>query len=213
MNKFILDKAKLIMELRSLAILDKNILSLIEKIPRENFVPKPFRNQSYQNISLPINFGQTISQPFVVAMMTEKLNIEKHNIILEIGTGSGYQTALLSHLARRVYTVERSLPLLIQAKKRLNDLKLLNIIYKHSDGNFGWKEVSPFDRILITCQIKEIPNNLFSQLKINGIIIAPIGKPGSEKLFRILNTKNGIKYEEIMSVRFVPMVSGIENKT
>ena len=210
-NDFTLEKAKLIMQLRKLAIFNTNILSIIEKLPREKFVPLSFRNQSYDNIPLPINFGQTISQPYIVAKMTETLNIQKYNVILEIGTGSGYQTAILSYLSRRVYTVERSLPLLIQAKKRLNDLKISNVMFKHNDGFLGWKEVAPFDRILITCQVNKIPNNLFNQLKIGGIIVAPIGKLGKEKLFCIHNGKNDKKYKEIMPVKFVPMLSGVEH--
>ena len=136
---------RLILELRESGISNSKVLSAIEQIPREIFIDKTFKNQAYENIALPIAEGQTISQPLVVALMTEALELKKTNKVLEIGTGSGYQTSILSLLARRVYTIERIKSLLINAENNFKKLKLTNIVTKHADGNLGWKEQIPFE--------------------------------------------------------------------
>ena len=133
-------KIRLILELRESGITDSKVLSAIEKIPREIFIPENFRNQSYENIALPIGNEQTISQPYIVALMTHALELQKNHKVLEIGTGSGYQSSVLSLLVRRVYTVERIKSLLINAEKKFQELKLTNIVTKFADGNLGWKE-------------------------------------------------------------------------
>ena len=132
------------------------ILSVIENVPRDLFVPKNLSHYAYENSPLPIGFNQTISQPYIVALMTEKLNLKSNDIVLEIGTGSGYQTSILSKLVRRVYSIERVNPLLVRAKNLFKELKLTNIITKLDDGYFGWENMSPFDNIIITCSMNNI---------------------------------------------------------
>ena len=167
-------KIRLILELRESGIADSNILSAIEKIPREKFIPHNFRNQAYDNIALPIGDNQTISQPFVVAKMTQLLDVKPKFKILEIGTGSGYQSAVLSKLVRRVYTIERIKSLLIKAEKVFEELKISNIVSKYADGNLGWKEQIPFDRIIITAATPFISREIESQINEGGIIVAPM---------------------------------------
>ena len=149
-------KIRLTLELRNAGISDSNVLSAIEKIPREIFIPNHFRNQAYENIALPIGKNQTISQPYIVALMTQSLELKKNHKILELGTGSGYQSAILSLLTRRVYTIERIKSLLVKAESKFKELKLTNIVTKHGDGNFGWSEQKPFDRIIFTAATNEI---------------------------------------------------------
>ena len=167
-------KIRLILELRESGISDTHVLSAIEKTPREIFIPDNFRNQAYENIALPIGDNQTISQPYIVALMTQSLELQKNHKVLEIGTGSGYQSSILSLLARRVYTIERIKSLLVKAETNFKELKLTNIVTKHADGNLGWKEQIPFDRIIFTAAINEISNNFFDHIDDNGIIVAPI---------------------------------------
>ena len=149
-------KIRLILELRELGISNSKVLSAIEKIPREFFVPKTFQNQAYENIALPILEEQTISQTLIVALMTQAINLNKSHKVLEIGTGSGYQTSILSLFSRRVYTIERIKSLLDNAEKCFSKLKLTNIVTKHADGNLGWDEQIPFDRIIFTAATKNI---------------------------------------------------------
>lgn len=208
MEDFLLQKAQLIMQLRSQSILDVAVLSALEKVPREIFVPKPLHKHAYENASLPIQGGQTISQPYVVARMTEALALKASDRVLEIGTGSGYQTAILAHLARRIYSVERIRPLQVDAENKLRSLKLSNILYRHADGYLGWPEAAPFEKIIITCQIPELPFPLIDQLKENGKLVAPIGAPGEENLVVVTKHHGSIKQDILMPVRFVPMVAG-----
>ena len=147
-------KLKLTMALRSQAILSSPILSAIETIPREKFIASALRRHAYENASLPIACGQTISQPYIVAKMTEALEVKSRHVVLEIGTGSGYQASILSLLVRRVYSIERHRPLFVEARNRFLELKLTNITIRLGDGFSGWPEVSPFDRIIITCQVE-----------------------------------------------------------
>lgn len=208
MNDFLLHKANLIMQLRSQSITDKSILSVIEKVPREKFVPESLRQHAYENASLPIAGNQTISQPYVVARMTQELALKQSDRVLEIGTGSGYQTAILSFLARRIYTVERIRPLLVSAENQLKALKISNVLFRHADGHLGWPEAAPFEKIIVTCQIKNIPETLKAQLKDGGILVAPVGEAGKEILLKVTRNGDQFKMEELMAVRFVPMVAG-----
>ncbi len=208
MNDFLLHKANLIMQLRSQSITDKSILSAVEKVPREKFVPESLRQHAYENASLPIAGNQTISQPYVVARMTQELALKQSDRVLEIGTGSGYQTAILSFLARRIYTVERIRPLLVSAENQLKALKISNVLFRHADGHLGWPEAAPFEKIIVTCQIKNIPETLKAQLKDGGILVAPVGEVGKEMLLKVTRNGNQFKMEELMAVRFVPMVAG-----
>ena len=208
MNDFLLYKANLIMQLRSQSITDKSILSAVEKVPREKFVPESLRQHAYENASLPIAGNQTISQPYVVARMTQELALKQSDRVLEIGTGSGYQTAILSFLARRIYTVERIRPLLVSAENQLKALKISNVLFRHADGHLGWPEAAPFEKIIVTCQIKNIPETLKAQLKDGGILVAPVGEAGKEMLLKVTRNGDQFKMEELMAVRFVPMVAG-----
>ena len=208
MNDFLLHKANLIMQLRSQSITDKSILSAVEKVPREKFVPESLRQHAYENSSLPIAGNQTISQPYVVARMTQELALKQSDRVLEIGTGSGYQTAILSFLARRIYTVERIRPLLVSAENQLKALKISNVLFRHADGHLGWPEAAPFEKIIVTCQIKNIPETLKAQLKDGGILVAPVGEAGKEILLKVTRNGDQFKMEELMAVRFVPMVAG-----
>ena len=204
-------KIRLILELRESGISDSKVLSAIEKIPREIFVPENFRNQSYENIALPIGNDQTISQPYVVALMTQELKVEKNHKVLELGTGSGYQCAILSLLSRRVYTIERIKSLLVNAENKFKELKLTNIVTKHDDGNLGWKEQIPFDRVIFTAATKEIDINFFKHINEDGILIAPI-KSNSNQILKKFIKKNGkIISEKLTDVIFVPNLKGTEN--
>ena len=203
-------KIRLILELRESGIVDSKILSAIEKIPRENFIPDNFRNQAYDNIALPIAENQTISQPFIVAKMTQLLQLSKSHKVLEIGTGSGYQCAILSLLSRRVYTIERIKSLLIQAEKIFFKLKLTNIVTKHEDGNFGWKEQIPFDRIIFTAATLKISDQFFEHINEGGIIVCPIIKNNKQTLVRYKKNNNEISTEEFDNVLFVPNLHGIQ---
>ena len=204
-------KIRLILELRESGIVDSNVLSAIEKIPREIFIPDSFRNQAYENIALPIGNDQTISQPFIVALMTEKLELNQKHKVLELGTGSGYQCSILSILARRVYTIERIKSLLINAENNFKKLKLTNIVTKHGDGNKGWLEQIPFDRVIFTAATKEISDDIFNHINENGIIVAPIiiGNKQILKKFKKIDKK--IIEEDITNVLFVPNLRGIKD--
>ena len=211
MSNFTEKKARLTMSLRAQAILSSQVLSAIESIPREIFVDPALKQHAYENASLPIACEQTISQPYIVAKMTEALELTKRHTVLEIGTGSGYQASILSLLARRVYSMERHRPLFVEARNRLSELKLTNITLRVGDGFFGWPEAAPFDRIIITCQVEKVPNALIQHLKPNGVLIAPVGSPGKEFLTKLTKKSDAIQTEKLISVRFVPMIPGIEN--
>jgi protein-L-isoaspartate(D-aspartate) O-methyltransferase len=210
---------RLIMELRGQGIADPRVLDAIERTPREAFVDAPLASAAYNNTALPIACGQTISQPFVVAYMTQQLDVQPHHRVLEIGTGSGYQAAVLSPLCRRVYTVERHKPLLRQAQARFRALGLHNIATRHGDGFAGWAEQAPFDRILLAAAPLVVPPILIEQLKPNGVLIAPVGmicEPGgaaaesfSQRLTKMIRTETGVMEEVLIPVLFVPMLSGL----
>lgn len=201
-------KARLIMQLRSLAIQDAAVLSAIERVPRELFLPRALRAHAYENASLPIAHGQTISQPYVIAKSLIGLDIAPQHRVLEIGTGTGYQACVLSYLARRVYSIERIRPLFVDAEQRIRQCRLTNISLRHADGQKGWPEAAPFDRIITACQSEDVPSHLIDQLKEGGIFIGPIGPAGQEKLQRIKKLASGLERDTIMEVRFVPMLAG-----
>ena len=211
---------ELLMALRKQGITDARVLSALERTPRELFVTEPFQHAAYNNSALPIPCGQTISQPFVVAISTEALELGPRMRVLEIGTGSGYQAAVLSRLCRRVYSVERHRPLLLGAERRFRALKLENIATKHGDGFQGWPEQAPFDRILFTAAVPEVPNVVCEQLKPGGILVAPIGEASgpdlerfSQLLTKMIRTETGWKTEALIPVVFVPMVPGVPTET
>ena len=203
-------KIRLILELRESGISDSKILSAIEKIPREKFIPENFRNQAYDNLALPIGDNQTISQPFVVAKMTQLLAVESTHKVLEIGTGSGYQSAVLSKLVRRVYTIERIKNLLVKAEKIFQELNISNIVPKYADGNFGWKEQIPFDRIIITAATSSISKEVASQIHEGGIIVSPMVRENKQIIVRYTKINNVLKSEIFDDVLFVPNLSGTQ---
>jgi protein-L-isoaspartate(D-aspartate) O-methyltransferase len=203
-------KLRLLMELRRAGIGDARVLGAIEKTPRERFVPPAFADQAYENVALPINHGQTISQPFVVALMTEKLEIGERHKVLEIGTGSGYQTAILARLARRVFTIERHRELLQEAEATLADLRLHNIVFRHGDGSRSWPEQVPFDRIVVTAAAAEVPAVLVDGLAEDGVLVVPVGGDRrDQQLLRIRRCGGGFATEDLGLVRFVPLVAGV----
>ena len=203
-------KIRLILELREAGISDTKVLSAIEKIPREQFIPENFRNQAYDNLALPIGDNQTISQPFVVAKMTQLLEVKQSHKVLEIGTGSGYQSAVLSKLVRRVYTIERIKNLLLKADNIFKELKISNIVSKYADGNLGWKEQVPFDRIIITAATSNISNEIASQITDEGIIVSPMIKNNRQIIIKYKKINNNLESEIFDDVLFVPNLSGTE---
>ena len=197
------------MDLRQGGITDTKVMSAIERLPREMFVSDLFEGQAYENSALPIAHGQTISQPFVVAFMTQALEIGSRMKVLEIGTGSGYQTAALAQLCRRVYTIERYRSLLAEAEQRFSAMQLSNITAIVGDGNLGWPEQAPFSRIIVTAAASEIPETLVEQLEVGGIMIVPVGDHNGQEILRVEKTDEGIDARSLLPVRFVPMVEGV----
>jgi protein-L-isoaspartate(D-aspartate) O-methyltransferase len=203
-------KLRLLMELRRGGIGDARVLGAIEKTPRELFVPEAFQDQAYENVALPIGDAQTISQPYVVALMTERLELAGREKVLEIGTGSGYQAAILARLARRVFTVERHRLLVREAERRFAALRLGNIVTRFGDGVKGWPEQAPFDRIMVTAAAAEVPVALLDQLAPGGILVPPVGAEyHDQRLIRVRRTESGCESEDLAWVRFVPLVAGL----
>ncbi len=202
-------KIRLLMALRRSGITDATVLGAIERVPREAFVPENFADQAYEDRALPIGLGQTISQPLVVALMTQALEIAWDSKILEIGTGSGYQAAVLAKLGRRVYTIERHRGLLEEAERRFAALRLHNITTRVGDGTKGWPEQAPFHRIMVTAGHagREPPPALLEQLHVGGCLVIPMGEDGRRQwVVRFRRTENGIDREELWPVRFVPLL-------
>ncbi|MAZ03707.1 MAG: protein-L-isoaspartate O-methyltransferase [Sneathiella sp.] len=204
-------KIRLIMELRRQGISNTDVLSAVERVSRDAFVPKTFRDRAYENIALPISSGQTISQPYVVAYMTQLLKLDKRRKVLEIGTGSGYQAAILARLCRRVYSIERYRNLLETAEAVFEELNITNITTRYGDGYKGWPEQAPFDRIIVTAAAEEVPEALLDQLGNDGIMILPVGKDSADQhILRVTKDEEGNVSEEVLlPVRFVPMVQGV----
>lgn len=200
---------QLVMALRSAGLSDKAVLGAIERTPRDLFVPQGFQDQAFENRPLPIDCGQTISQPFVVGAMTQALKVDDRCKVLEIGTGSGYQAAVLARLARRVYTVERYRTLSKEAEARFAELRLSNIVQRIGDGALGWPEQAPFDRIIVTAAAPSRPDTVLAQLKPGGIAVAPVQQGPRQILMRYVSDAEGqVEEEALMDVRFVPLVSG-----
>ena len=203
-------KIRLIMQLRRAGIADTAVLSAIERIPREAFVPESFQDQSYEDMTLPIGRGQTLSAPSVVALMTQALGTDRRTKVLEIGTGTGYQAAVLSRLCRRLYTVERHRDLLGEAERRFLKLRLHNITTRLGDGAQGWPEQAPFTRIMVTAAAETVPATLVEQLAPGGVMVVPVGRQGGDQaLLRLTREADGIREEILDSVRFVPLVAGL----
>ncbi len=202
--------ARLVLGLRSQGITDPAVLAAIERTPRDLFTPDLFKDRSWEDSALPIACGQTISQPTIVGLMTQALTIEPRDRVLEIGAGSGYQTAVLARLARLVYTIERYRTLLREAEDRFKVLQLTNVITKFGDGALGWPEQAPFDRILVTAAAPGEPKRLLAQLKPSGVLVAPVGKGSVQKLCRYAGDgQGGFAMDILCEVRFVPLLEGV----
>ena len=202
--------ARLILSLRSQGVTDPKVLEAVEKTPRALFVPDLIQERTWEDSALPIACGQTISQPFIVGLMTQALKLEGRHRVLEIGTGSGYQAAVLARLVRYVYTVERYRTLLGEAEARFKQLDLVNIITRFGDGGEGWPDQAPFDRIMVTAAAQGDPTTLLSQLKPKGVLVAPVGKGPVQSLNRYIGDGHGrFSMEALCEVRFVPMLDGV----
>ncbi len=205
-------KINLIIELQKNGIENSEILKVMEEVDRHIFLEESLKTKSYENIALPIDCGQTISQPLIVALMTQYLDVKKEMRILEIGTGSGYQTLILSKLARFVYTVERHKLLSMKAYNLLKNLCVSNVFCKHGDGGLGWKDQAPFDRIIVTACAQDIPGRLIEQLSEDGKMIVPIGDEYNDQVLKKITKKDGkLIVNDLVNVRFVPLIEGKEN--
>jgi len=196
--------------LRSKGVTDGRVLTAMEKTDRAIFIKGHFADRAYEDMPLPIACGQTISQPSVVGLMTQALQVNPRDKVLEVGTGSGYQAAILSHLARRVYTVDRHKPLIDDARATFQALDITNLTAFTADGSHGLPEQAPFDRILVTAAAEDPPGPLLAQLKVGGIMVLPVGQSDSvQSLIRVTRNDTGFEYEELRPVRFVPLLEGL----
>lgn len=203
-------KMRFLFALRSKGVTDSRVLTAMERIDRGHFIKGLFADRTYEDMPLPIACGQTISQPSVVGLMTQALNIQPRDTVLEIGTGSGYQAAILSQLARRVYTVDRHRRLVREATEVFRALNLNNITAFAADGSFGLPDQGPFDRILVTAAAEDPPGPLLAQLKNGGIMVLPVGQSDAvQSLIKVTRHDTGYEYEELRPVRFVPLVEGL----
>ena len=202
-------RKRMVETVKSKGISDEAVLEALNTIPRHYFLDKAFEEKAYEDQAMPIDEGQTISQPFTVAYQTELLRIKKRIKVLEIGTGSGYQAAILGLMGARVYTIERHELLYSKAKKIIDFLGLLNVRCYFGDGNKGLGEFAPFDRILLTCATSEVPKLLLEQLAIGGIMILPLGESSSQTMTRLTKkSETEYNYEKFEEFRFVPLLSG-----
>ena len=202
-------RRKLGAELKTLGIKNNEVINLVSSMPRHLFIDSALSNRAYENVSLPIGFRQTISQPYIVAKMTELIHEMKN--VLEIGTGSGYQTSILSMLFDKVTTIERIKSLHDKSKERLSNLGFKNIYYELGDGHAGYKNNAPYDAIIVTAAASSIPSSLVDQLSVSGRIVLPMKMNDGQRLIKLKNTKSGLVKKIIEEVVFVPMLDGIEN--
>lgn len=200
---------QLVLELRQNGITDEKLIEVMERLPRDMFVPQAFQDRAYENLALPIGYHQTVSQPHVVALMTQALDLNDRCKVLEIGTGSGYQAAVLAPLCRRLYTIERHRNLSEVAEERFKQLRIHNITTRFGDGSKGWTEQAPFDRIIVTAAAIDIPPVLVDQLCMGGIMVVPIGDDQhDQRLVKVVRTEAGTEISDLGWVRFVPFVEG-----
>ena len=193
-------------QIESRGITDINVLAALRKVPRHLFVSEALRDQAYGDFPLPIGEQQTISQPFIVAEMTQALQLQEKDRVLEIGTGSGYQAAVIAQIASRVYTIERIHSLLVQARNLFDRLQYYNIVTRYSDGTTGWAEESPFDAIIVTAGAPEVPGPLVNQLADGGRMVVPVGDQHSQDLVKLYKDQNGIHRTNLGGCRFVKLV-------
>ena len=205
--------AGLILTLRRRGIRDRRVLSAMETVPRRLFVDAALHRQAYEDRPLPIECGQTISAPSMVALMTEALEVGVEHVVLEVGTGSGFQAAVLAQLAREIYTLERYRALLALAEGRFAALRLTNVTARLGDGAEGWPEKAPFDRIVVTAAAAEVPAALVAQLKLGGVMVLPVGAEGAvQTLVKVVRRDDGVETTPLCEVRFVPMVPGVASR-
>ncbi len=203
-------KMQFMFALRSKGVMDKRVLEVMEKIDRAPFIRGLFSERAYEDMPLPIPCGQTISQPSIVGLMTQALNPQPRDKVLEVGTGSGYQAAILSQLTRRVYTVDRHSRLVKEAKAVFDEMGIVNITAFTADGSHGLTDQAPFDRIILTAAAEDPPGPLLAQLKIGGIMVVPVGQSDAvQSLIKVSRTEQGFDYEELCPVRFVPLLEGL----
>ncbi|WP_050528680.1 protein-L-isoaspartate(D-aspartate) O-methyltransferase [Pseudorhodobacter aquimaris] len=203
-------KMRFLFALRSKGVTDTRVLTAMERVDRGNFIKGLFADRTYEDMPLPIACGQTISQPSVVGLMTQALNLQPRDTVLEVGTGSGYQAAILAQLARRVYTVDRHRRLVREANEVFLRLSLSNITAFVADGSFGLPDQGPFDKILVTAAAEDPPGPLLAQLKIGGIMVVPVGQSDAvQTLIKVTRLEKGFDYEELRPVRFVPLLEGL----
>ena len=203
-------KMQFLFSLRSRGITNKRVLNAMERVDRGKYIRGTFEDRAYEDTPLPIACGQTISQPSIVALMTEALDVQPRDKVLEIGTGSGYQAAILSQLARRVYTVDRYSRLVREARAVFEAEDITNIIALIADGSRGLPEQAPFDRIILTAASEDPPGPLLEQLRVGGIMVLPVGQSDSvQTLVKVVKTEDGLDYHELRSVRFVPLLEGL----
>lgn len=203
-------KMQFLYALRSKGVTDKRVLQAMEEIDRGPFIRGLFAERAYEDMPLPIACGQTISQPSVVGLMTQALNVTPRDKVLEVGTGSGYQAAILAKLARRVYTIDRHRRLVQESRAIFDELGLHTITAIIGDGSHGLPDQAPFDRILVTAAAEDPPGPLLKQLKVGGIMVLPVGQSDAvQSLIRVHKTESGLEYDELRDVRFVPLLEGL----
>lgn len=203
-------KMQFFLSLRQHGVNDSRVLAAMEKVDRGQFVRGLFTSRAYEDMPLPIACGQTISQPSVVGLMTQAAEVTDRDTVLEVGTGSGYQAAILAHLARRVYTVDRHRRLVREAQEIFDAQGLINITAVAADGSFGLPDNAPFDRIIVTAAAEDPPGPLMQQLKVGGIMIVPVGQSDAvQSLIKVTRHAHGYEYDELRPVRFVPLVEGL----
>ena len=203
-------KMQFLYALRSRGVTDARVLTAMEKVDRADYVKGLFADRAYEDMPLPISCGQTISQPSIVGLMTQALDVQPRDKVLEVGTGSGYQAAVLSHLARRVYTVDRYRSLVTEARAIFEARGITNITAITADGSHGLAEQAPFDRILLTAAAEDPPGPLLAQLRVGGIMVLPVGQSDTvQSLIRATRHETGFEYEELRPVRFVPLLEGL----
>ena len=207
------DMMQLMLSLRRHGVTDARVLGAFEATPRELFVEPTFESRAYADSALPISCGQTISQPSVVGIMTQALEVTPRCKVLEVGAGSGYQAAILARLARRVYAIERHRGLALAARARMEKLGLANVTIRTGDGTRGWPEQAPFDRIIVSAAAEDAPSTLLEQLRTGGIMVLPVGQSDEvQQLIRIDKTEDGPSYRELLAVRFVPLLAGMPDE-
>lgn len=205
--RFAIAREKMVREqLITRGIKDERVLAAMRKVPRHCFIDSALAERAYGDYPLPIGSGQTISQPYIVALMTEALELKPHDTVLEIGTGSGYQAAVLAEIVEKVYTIERLKELEVKARKILDELGYHNVATRVFDGTYGWNDKAPFDAIIVTAASPDIVNSLVNQLKVNGRMVIPVGSPVSQTLIKLVKTPTGTRTQNLAGCVFVKLI-------